>query len=120
MKLINLWLSAALLLSPIVWAKSDLAILKEAKQNRVSIAAAQKLKDETGVTLKGEIVRQLVAQGDEFELKDKTGSIIIDVDDEAWQRLGLKAGDQVEVVGEVDTHRRKPTDIDVIEIQKLP
>ena len=105
--------------SPALWAKSDQAILEEAKQNVVSIAQAHKMKDETGVTLRGQIVKQRAAQSDEFELRDKTGSIMIDVDDDHWKRLKLKAGDRVEVWGEVDTHRNKPTDIEVIQIERV-
>lgn len=105
--------------SPALWAKSDQAVLAEAKKNVVSIAQAHKMKDETGVTLTGQIVKQRAAQSDEFELKDKTGSIMIDVDDDHWKRLKLKAGDRVKVWGEVDTHRNKPTDIEVIQIEHL-
>ena len=45
--------------------------------------------------------------------------IMIDVDDDHWKRLKLKAGDRVKVWGEVDTHRNKPTDIEVIQIEHL-
>ncbi|MQW92602.1 NirD/YgiW/YdeI family stress tolerance protein [Acinetobacter wanghuae] len=118
----TLWASVALsaaMLTPTAWAKTDSAVLKEAKANVVTIAQAKKLKDETGVTLVGQIVRQATADSDDFELKDKTGSIIIDVDDDLWKPLALKAGDKVRVLGEVDTHRAKPTDIDVIHIERV-
>jgi len=115
-----LLLSAMLAIaSPAVWAKSDQAILNEAKNNVTTIAQAHKMKDETGVTLTGQIVRQLKAGGDDFELKDNSGSIIIDVDDELWKPIQLKAGDRVRVLGEVDTHRNKPTDIEVIQIERI-
>lgn len=52
----------------------------------VTIAQAHKLKDETGVTLNAHVVRQLSKDSDEFEIKDKTGSIVIDVDDDDWKR----------------------------------
>lgn len=118
----SVWVSVVLstaILTPTVWAKSDSAVLKEAKANVVTVAQAKKLKDETGVTLTGQIVRQLGADSDDFELKDKTGSIVIDVDNDLWKPLALKAGDKVRVLGEVDTHREKPTDIDVIQIQRI-
>lgn len=118
----TLWASIVLstaMLTPTVWAKSDSAVLKEAKANVVSIAQAKKLKDETGVTLTGQIVRQLGADSDEFELKDKTGSIVIDVDDDLWKPLALKVGDKVRILGEVDQHRIKPTDIEVIQIERV-
>ena len=102
-----------------LWAKTDEAILAEAKTNTVTVAQAQTLPDETGVTLNGKIVRQLATQSDEFEFKDKTGSIIIEVDDEQWKSLQLKAGDKVRILGEVDTHSDQPTDIDVIQIERV-
>ncbi len=105
------------LLSGAAYAKSDAVILKEAEKNVVTIAQAKKLADETGVTLKGTISKHI--SGDDFELKDSTGTIILDVDDDLWRPLKLKAGDRVHVVGEVDTHRVKPTDIEVIHIERI-
>lgn len=100
-----------------VYAKPDAALLKEAEKNVVTIAQAKKLADETGVTLKGTIVKHI--SGDDFELKDSTGTIVLDVDDDQWKPMKLKAGDKVRVVGEIDTHRIKPTDVDVIHIERV-
>lgn len=107
----------ALLNANSAFAKSDAALLKEAEKNVVTIAQAKKLSDETGVTLKGIISKHI--SGDDFELKDETGTMIIDVDDDLWKPMQLKAGDKVRIVGEVDTHRVKPTDIDVIHIERI-
>lgn len=115
--LTSLAMLLALGTSSMAFAKSDQALMKEAAKNQVTIAKAKTLKDETGVTLKGTIVRQVM--GDEFELKDATGMITIDIDDEIWQRMQLKAGDRVKVMGEVDTHRSKATDIEVIKIERM-
>ena len=52
-------LMTGLVVSGGAWAKSDQALLAEAQKNKVSIAQAQKMPDETGVTLTGKIVRQL-------------------------------------------------------------
>lgn len=106
-----------LLASSAVFAKSDAVLLKEAPKNVVTVAKAKTLKDETGVTLQGTIVQHIL--GDNFEFKDATGSIIIDVDDDLWKPLQLKAGDKVKVIGEVDTHTKNPTDIDVIQIESV-
>lgn len=64
----------------LVSAKSDVALLKEATKNVVTVAKAKTLSDETGVTLKGTIVQHI--SGDDFEFKDSTGLIVIDVDDD--------------------------------------
>ncbi|EEZ3767639.1 NirD/YgiW/YdeI family stress tolerance protein, partial [Escherichia coli] len=54
-------------------------------------------------------------------LSDASGSIVIDVDDEVWRPLALKAGDKVQVVGEVDISdegNRKAT-VDVLTLERL-
>ena len=107
----------ALLGSNAVLAKPDAVLLKEATKNVVTVSKAKTLADESGVTLTGTIVKHIA--GDHFEFKDTTGSIVIDVDDDLWKPLQLKAGDKVRVVGEVDTHRVKPTDIEVFKIERV-
>ena len=47
------------------------------------------------------------------------GVILLDIDDDLWKASHIKAGDKVQVVGEVDTHRYKPTDIEVVKIEKV-
>lgn len=69
-----------------------------------------------GVTLTGQITKHL--RSDHYEFKDQSGTIGIEVDDDIWRKAGLKVGDHVRLVGEVDTHRYKPTDIEVIKIEK--
>lgn len=106
-----------LLSGSLAFAKSDTVLLKEAIKNVVTVAKAKTLKDETGVALTGTIVQHIA--GDNFELKDSTGTIMIEVDDDLWKPMQLKVGDKVKVIGEVDTHRKKPTDIDVIQIERV-
>ncbi|WP_150378136.1 NirD/YgiW/YdeI family stress tolerance protein [Acinetobacter pittii] len=107
----------ALLGNSAVIAKPDAALLNEATKNVVTVSKVKTLADESGVTLTGTIVKHIA--GDHFELKDATGSIIIDIDDDLWKPLELKAGDKVRVVGEVDKHRVKPTDIEVFQIERV-
>ena len=47
------------------------------------------------------------------------GVILLDIDDDLWKASNIKAGDKVQVGGEVDTHRYKPTDIEVVKIEKV-
>ncbi|WP_336042423.1 NirD/YgiW/YdeI family stress tolerance protein [Acinetobacter dispersus] len=104
-------------LSALTWAgKDDHVIVQEAAKNVVTVSQVAKLKDETGVTLTGQITKHL--QSDHYEFKDQSGTIGIEVDDDIWRQAGLKVGDHVRLVGEVDTHRYKPTDIEVIRIEK--
>ena len=67
--------------------------------------------------LAGQITKHV--KSDHYQLKDKSGTIGVEIDDDIWQRAGLKVGDHVRVVGEVDTHRYKPTDVEAITVEKL-
>ena len=99
------------------WAKDDHIILQAAAKNHVSVSAIAKLKDETAVTLKGTLLKHL--NEDHYEFSDGTGVILLDIDDDLWKASNIKAGDKVQVMGEVDTHRYKPTDIEVVKIEKV-
>ncbi|RKG30715.1 NirD/YgiW/YdeI family stress tolerance protein [Acinetobacter tianfuensis] len=99
------------------WAKDDRALLQEAAKNHVQVSAVKQLKDETAVTLTGTLVKHL--NQDHYEFSDGTGLILLDIDDDDWKASGVQAGDKVRVAGEVDTHRYKPTDIEVVKIEKL-
>lgn len=104
-------------LSTVTWAgKDDHVIVQEAAKNVVTVSQVAKLKDETGVTLTGQITKHL--QSDHYEFKDQSGTIGVEIDDDIWRQAGIKVGDHVRLVGEVDTHRYKPTDIEVIKIEK--
>lgn len=105
-------------LSTTSWAgKDDHVIVQEAAKNVVTVSQVAKLADETGITLTGQITKQL--KGDHYEFKDKSGAIGVEIDDDIWRQAQLKVGDHVRLVGEVDTHRYKPTDIEVVKIEKL-
>lgn len=104
-------------LSSLAWAgKDDHVLVQEATKNVVTVSQVAKLADETGVTLTGQISKHL--KSDHYEFKDSSGTISVEIDDDIWRQAGLKVGDHVRLVGEVDTHRYKPTDIEVIKIEK--
>ncbi|TVT78914.1 MULTISPECIES: NirD/YgiW/YdeI family stress tolerance protein [Acinetobacter] len=104
-------------LSTLTWAgKDDHVLLQEAAKNVVTVSQVAKLADETGVTLTGQITKHL--QSDHYEFKDRSGAISVEIDDDLWRQAGLKVSDHVRLVGEVDTHRYKATDIEVIKIEK--
>lgn len=109
--------SLVLFVSSATFARADPAILNQAAKNVVTVSKAKTLADETGVTLTGTIVKHIA--GDHYELKDKTGFIVIDVDDDLANGWQLKVGDKVRIVGEVDTHRIKPTEIEVLQIERV-
>lgn len=100
-----------------VWAGHDdnQRIIDAAAKHQVTAAQAAKAKDETAVTLTGTIVRQI--KHEHYELQDASGKIGIEVDDDIANAKQLKVGTKVKVMGEVDTHRYKPTDVEVVKIE---
>ena len=116
--LLALFVTGSILSTASAWAgKSDQVIMTEAAQNMLTVAEAKKLPDETAVTLSGVIVRK--TQKDHFELKDSSGKIGMEVDSDLWRPMGLKSGDKVKVIGEVDTNTGQATAIDVVQIGKM-
>lgn len=119
MKKIPLLLSTIVLtMTANVWAEqSDQAVIDAAEKNHVTVVQARASADETLVNLTGTIVRHL--HEDHFELKDDTGSIAVEIDHKLATVQQLRAGTKVKVLAEVDTHRKKPTDIEVYKIEIL-
>ena len=110
-------LSTILLSSTAFAGKDDHVIIQEAAKNIATVQQVAKMKDETGVTLTGQITKHI--KSDHYEFKDRSGTISLEIDDDLWRAAGLKVGDHVRVVGEVDTHRYKPTDIEAVKIEKI-
>ena len=77
----------------------------------VTVEQAKQMKDETFVVLRGKI-KQMVGK-EKYLFEDQSGSIVVEIDDEDWNGVTVGPEDTVELRGEVDTHWRKPTDIDV-------
>ena len=100
------------------WAgKDDHIIIQEAASNQVKVAEVKNLKDETAVTLTGILVKHL--NQEHYEFNDGTGLILLEIDDDLWKSAGVQVGDKIIAIGEVDKHRYKPTDIEVVKIEKV-
>lgn len=110
-------LTAVVLSSNAFAGKDDHVIIQEAAKNIATVQQVAKMKDETGVTLTGQITKHI--KSDHYEFKDNSGTISLEIDDDIWRTADLKVGDHVRLVGEVDTHRYKPTDIEVVKIEKI-
>lgn len=111
-------LSAILLaLTANVWAgdDDDHKIIIAAEKHKVTVAQAKKLADETAISVIGTIVRQ--TKHEHYDLKDTSGTINVEIDEKLATANQLKVGTKVKVMGEVDTHRYKPTDIDVVKVE---
>jgi nucleic acid-binding domain protein len=82
-----------------------------------TVAEVKSLPDETSVVLQGYIEKQL--GGEDYLFKDGSGDIKVEIDAKKWGGLTVTPKDKVEIRGEVDTHKHKPTDIEVDTIHLL-
>lgn len=103
--------------SAFAYDAEDKRVIAAAGKNMVTVAQVAKLADETAVSVTGTIVREV--KHEHYELKDKSGTIMVEIDHELATPAQLKSGTKVRVYGEVDTHRHKPTDIDAVKVDIL-
>ncbi|QIW14913.1 TIGR00156 family protein [Pasteurellaceae bacterium RH1A] len=82
----------------------------------MTIAQAKEAKDNSIVTLEGNIVKQI--DKDEFIFRDASGEIKIEVEDEAWNGQNITPSDKIRIEGKLDKEWNH-TDLDVFRIQKL-
>ncbi|WP_392560040.1 YgiW/YdeI family stress tolerance OB fold protein [Orbus mooreae] len=81
------------------------------EQTITTVEQAKQMNKDAWVTLQGNIVKQI---GDEdYLFRDSTGEINVEIDHKYWRGQTVTPNDTVQITGEVDHHRYKPTDIDV-------
>jgi uncharacterized protein (TIGR00156 family) len=79
-----------------------------------TVAEALELRDEEDVKLQGFIVRSL---GDEeYEFRDDTGAVTVEIDDDAWEGLEVAPDVKVELAGEIE-QEREGTELEVESIR---
>lgn len=82
-----------------------------------TIAEALQMKDDAPVVINGQIEKSL--GGEKYLLKDATGSITIEIDDDDWRGLDVTPQDVVTVKGEVDKDMfNTEIDVDSIGLKK--
>lgn len=81
----------------------------------VTVEQAKAMTDDTHVVMQGYIVQHL--GGEDYMFKDATGTIRVEIDDDDWKGLDVTDKNLVEIRGEVDTHLRKPTNIEADSIR---
>ena len=86
-------------------------------QGANTVAGALKARDDTIVTLKGNIIRQVAHE--KYEFKDSTGVMIVEIDDDKWNGLSVGPNDVVEIYGEVDSEIYRKNEVDVKFIKKV-
>lgn len=80
-----------------------------------TVQSAKRSWDDTSVVLVGNIVSRQAGHDDLYTFKDKTGSVLVEIDDDLFYALGQKVTPQtlVRISGEVDKEFMEGTQIDV-------
>lgn len=81
-----------------------------------TVESAKSLRDDTWVTLRGNIVERI--SDDLYLFKDATGTINVDIDHKRWNGVTVTPQDTVEIQGEVDKDWNS-VEIDVKQINKV-
>ncbi|EHM49231.1 MAG: YgiW/YdeI family stress tolerance OB fold protein [Yokenella regensburgei] len=81
-----------------------------------TVANAKGLRDDTWVTLRGNIVERI--SDDKYTFKDASGTVNIDIDHKRWNGQTITPQDVVEIQGEVDKDWNS-VEIDVKQISKV-
>ncbi|HFZ8995661.1 TPA: YgiW/YdeI family stress tolerance OB fold protein [Citrobacter freundii] len=81
-----------------------------------TVESAKSLRDDTWVTLRGNIVERI--SDDLYLFKDATGTINVDIDHKRWNGVTVTPQDVVEIQGEVDKDWNS-VEIDVKQIKKV-
>ncbi|EKY5004456.1 YgiW/YdeI family stress tolerance OB fold protein [Citrobacter amalonaticus] len=81
-----------------------------------TVESAKSLRDDTRVTLRGNIVERI--SDDLYLFKDATGTINVDIDHKRWNGVTVTPQDTVEIQGEVDKDWNS-VEIDVKQISKV-
>ncbi len=117
MKKISVLIVAGMLASPAVAGfVVDTPIAPQNSDSVVSVAQVKKMRDDAPVVVQGNIVQRL---GDEkYLFRDGTDSVIVEIEDEDWGGVDVRATDTVRLYGEVDSGLFK-TEIEVDRIEKL-
>ena len=117
MKKISVFVIAGMLASPaLAGFVADASVAPQNADAIVTVAQAKKMRDDTPVIVQGNIVQRM---GDEkYLFRDGTDSVIVEIDDEDWGGVDVRATDTVKLYGEVDAGLFK-TEIDVDRIEKI-
>ena len=81
-----------------------------------TVESAKSLRDDTWVTLRGNIVERI--SDDLYVFKDATGTVNVDIDHKRWNGVTVTPQDVVEIQGEVDKDWNS-VEIDVKQIRKV-
>lgn len=69
-------------------------------QNVVTVKEAKELKDDSWITVRGNIVKRL--SDDNYLFQDPTGTLSVEIEEDDWKGQNVAPGDKVELQGELD------------------
>ena len=81
-----------------------------------SISEALKMKNNTNVVIEGNIDKKL--SDDKYTFKDNTGSIIAEIDKEAWGVINSNTKEKIKLLGEIE-QENNTTIIDVDKVKPI-
>lgn len=112
---VNRLIAVALIATPLILASAGAQAQYTgpgATSAVTTVAEARDQRDDQPVVLQGTLIAKI--DHERYRFKDATGEIDVEIDDKDLpNRQAVSATTLVELQGEVDTHRFKPTDIDV-------
>lgn len=76
-----------------------------------SVKNVAEMEEKESVIMRGYLLKQITEN--EYEFKDDSGKIIVEIEDTRWFGNYVGPQDLVEVRGIVDTHRSKPSTVEV-------
>lgn len=83
-----------------------------------TVATAKSLKDDTQVSLQGQVIRALGK--DKYEFRDATGTLIVEIDNQKWHGKPITQQAQVILIGEIDRESDNQVELDVDEVRTVP
>lgn len=106
--------------SAAAWADNHQHEIALAKKNPVQVRDIAQLSDDSLVALRGRLVQHV--RGDHYIFADKSGKIEVEIDDDVLsprqvQRHLKQKNHTVYLLGEVDTHPQKPTQVEAFHVE---
>ena len=86
-------------------------------ENVVTVKEAKEMKDDSWVTVRGNIEKRL--SDDDYLFRDQTGTLSVEIDEEDWKGQSVAPGDKVELQGELDK-AFNDAQLEVKQVRKLP
>ena len=82
----------------------------------VTVKQVNEMRDDVPVIIKGKIIQRI--DDEEYLFEDETGSITVEIDDDAWRGQTITPTDTVKLYGEID-HGIFSTEIDIDYVEKM-